>query len=72
MKEKWHQIYDLNYEISNFGNIRNKIKKTILKSKITIGYHSISIGKKQFSINGVQILKICNTLSQKVLDTKLV
>jgi hypothetical protein len=51
MEEKWHQIYDSNYEISSLGNIRNKSKKNLLKGKFTNGYHSISIGKKQFSIH---------------------
>jgi hypothetical protein len=51
MEELWHQIYDLNYEISNFGNIRNLIYKNLLKFKISNGYRTIYIQNRYFSIH---------------------
>ena len=45
MQEKWKIISEAsNYEISNLGNVRNKITKKILKGRITkSGYLQVSI-----------------------------
>ena len=36
------------YEVSNYGEIRNKNTKRILKSSLRVGYPSISLSKNEF------------------------
>lgn len=44
--EIWKNIYEYpNYEISNFGRVRNRGKK-ILKPNINKGYYDITLSKK--------------------------
>lgn len=67
MEENWHQIYDLNYEISNFGNIRHLSKKKFLKPKFTNGYHTIYIGNKHFSIHRLVALYFVKNPNSKYI-----
>lgn len=50
--ELWKKIININnYEISNFGNVRNSKNKTLLKKNIKNGYHYIYLCDKSYRIN---------------------
>ena len=52
MKEIWKPIKNYeNYEISNFGNVRVKIYKTLKQEQINNEYLRVQISKKHFSVH---------------------
>lgn len=53
-KENWLPVlnYELNYEISNYGNVRSNItKKHLKKTKCNKGYYRVSLSKNSIKKN---------------------
>lgn len=62
--EEWRDIkvndIDYNYQVSNFGNVRNKLTKHVLNTILRDGYISICVTDKAFKIHRLVALMFIN------------
>ena len=74
MKERWKPIkgYEENYEVSDFGNVRNKKTKQILiGDKNNVGYRRVILYtpvKKRFFVHRIVDYHFCKGYSEELIE----
>jgi hypothetical protein len=65
MCEVWKQINDINYEVSNYGNVRNIATQKVLHATLKGKYHRIFINHKNYYIHRLVAAAFLSNLEMK-------